>query len=85
MDEPRLYEIRVEGHLPERWSHWFAGLAIHNELHAETTLRGCLADQAALFGVLTKLHALNLILIAVDRVALAASPYTKTEKDKPRS
>jgi len=68
MDEPRVYEIRVKGHLPDRWSDWFAGLAIRNDLNGETTLIGSLTDQAALFGVLTKIQALNLILISVNRL-----------------
>lgn len=69
MDVPRVYEIRIEGHLPDRWSDWFAGLAIHNDPCGETTLSGPLADQAALFGVLAKIHALNLILVSVNRVS----------------
>jgi hypothetical protein len=62
-----IYEIRVEGHLAERWSDWFEGLAIHNDTSDETTLAGPLVDQAALFGVLTKIHALNMIIISVKR------------------
>jgi hypothetical protein len=69
MDKPSLYEIRVEGHLTHRWTDWLGGLAIHNEPNAETTLSGALIDQAALFGVLTKIHALNLTLISVNRLS----------------
>jgi hypothetical protein len=68
MDESCRYEIRVAGHLGERWSDWFAGLAIHNDLNGETTLSGELADQAALFGVLARIHDLNLTLISVQRL-----------------
>ena len=67
MDKPYVYEIRVEGHLTDRWSDWFDGLAIHNDPSGETTLSGLLTDQAALFGVLNKIHALNLTLISVNR------------------
>jgi len=67
MDKPCVYEIRVEGHLAERWSDWFEGLTIHTGPGDETTLAGRLADQAALFGVLAKIHNLNLVLIAVTR------------------
>jgi hypothetical protein len=67
MDPPRIYEIRIEGHLSDRWSDWFAGLTIRNGPNGETTLSGSLADQAALFGVLNKIHALNLTLISVNR------------------
>lgn len=67
MDAPRVYEIRVEGHLTDRWSDWFDGLTICNDPHDEVTLTGLLTDQAALFGVLTKIHDLNLVLISVRR------------------
>ena len=67
MDEPHQYEIRVEGHLTDRWADWFEGLAIRHEAQGETTLAGPISDQAALFGVLGKIHALNLTLISVNR------------------
>jgi hypothetical protein len=63
-----MYEIRVEGHLADRWSDWFEGLAIYKDPDGETVLRGPLSDQAALFGVLTRIHDLNLVLISVFRI-----------------
>ncbi len=69
MDKPSLYEIRVEGHLSDRWSDWFDGLAIHNDPHGETILSGLFVDQASLLGALTKIQALNLTLISVNRSA----------------
>ena len=76
MDIPRVYEIRVEGHLGDRWSDWFDGLAIRNDPIGETRLTGLLSDQAALYGVLAKIHDLNLILLSVDRLS---SNEDKTE------
>jgi hypothetical protein len=73
MDEPSFYEIRVEGHLTDRWSEWFEGLAIRNEPNGETTLSGPMSDQAAPFGVLHKIYALNLRLISVSRSTPAKS------------
>lgn len=67
MDKPHFYEIRVEGHLTDRWSEWFDGLAIQADPNGETILSGLLSDQAALFGVLNKIHALNLSLVSVTR------------------
>ncbi len=67
MNSPFIYEIRVEGHLADRWSDWFEGMAIRNELNGETTLAGEINDQAALFGVLNKIQSLNLTLISVSR------------------
>jgi hypothetical protein len=66
-DQPRFYEIHVEGQLTDRWSDWFQGLAIRNDLNDETILSGPLPDQAALIGVLNKIHTLGLILISVKR------------------
>ncbi len=67
MGKPSYYEIRVEGHLSDRWSDWFDGLAIRNDPNGETILSGVFADQASLFGALTKIQALNLTLISVNR------------------
>lgn len=67
--QPCFYEIRVEGHLTDRWSEWFEGLAINNAPDGGTTLSGVLIDQAALMGVLVKIQALNLTLISVNRLS----------------
>lgn len=63
-----VYEIRIEGVLPEYWSDWFEGLAVHNHEDGETTLTGALRDQAALFGILHKIHGLNLRIISLRRI-----------------
>lgn len=68
MNKPYFYEICIEGHLTDNWSDWFEGLAIRNDAGGVTTLRGSFVDQAALFGVLTRIHALNLTLISVNRL-----------------
>lgn len=68
MDKSCIYEIRVEGRLAVSWSDWFEELTIQNESNSETVLTGSLRDQAALFGVLNKIQALNLTLISVVRL-----------------
>jgi hypothetical protein len=70
MDKPHVYEICIEGYLSERWSGWFDGLAIRNDARGETILSGVFVDQAALFGVLAKIHGLNLTLVSVRRIAI---------------
>lgn len=67
MDTPHLYEIRVAGRLTDRWAEWFDGLALRNEPGGVTVLTGCISDQAALLGLLGKLQALNLTILAVIR------------------
>ncbi len=67
MCDDRFYEIRVEGCLSANWTDWFEGLEIHNDGEGVTTLRGRLLDQAALFGTLSRIHALNLKLLSLQR------------------
>lgn len=63
---PARYEIRVEGALSEDWSAWFGGLQVTCE-GGETTIRGVLADHAALHGLLARICDLGLGLISVRR------------------
>jgi hypothetical protein len=66
------YEICVVGHLDAHWSDWLEGMQLtqgQGASGAETLLRGSLADEAALHGLLTKLYNLNLVLISVTRLA----------------
>ncbi len=60
------FEIRLKGQLDRSWSEWFEGLAIDYEGSDKTLLRGSLADQAALFGVLLKIRDLGLTLLSVN-------------------
>lgn len=63
------YEIRVEGHLPAEWTHWFAGLEVQCSPRGDSILSGPLPDQAALHGVLARIRDLNLKLISVNRLS----------------
>jgi hypothetical protein len=63
-----MYEIRVKGHLDERWSIWFDGLAVKHEATGNTIISGLVVDQAALHSLLMKVHTLNLTLLAVSRI-----------------
>ena len=66
--EPGRYEIRLKGHLDDKWADWFDGLTITRADNGETLLRGSVVDQAALHGVLRKVRDLGLPLIAVMQV-----------------
>ena len=70
------YEIRVQGHLDQRWSEWFDGLAITYDGDGNTVLHGPLVDEAALHGVLIKVRDLALPLLAVSREKTDASMQT---------
>ena len=62
-----VYEIRIKGHLDQHWSAWFDGLTISHNDEGITILRGPLADEAALHGVLMKVRDLALLLLSVSR------------------
>ena len=66
--EPELYEIRIKGHLDDRWADWFEGLTFTHESDGTTILDGPLTDQAALHGVLNRIRDLGLPMISVQLV-----------------
>ena len=72
--ERAVYEIRVAGVLDPGWSEWFDGLTIVPESGDETWLTGPVRDQAALHGILRKLHDMGLPLLAVNRIDAPLPP-----------
>ena len=61
----RDYQIKVKGQLDKSRLEWFEGWTITPEEDGTTVLTGQVADQAALHGVLIKIHSLNLPLLSV--------------------
>jgi hypothetical protein len=61
-----LVEIRVKEHLDEQWAEWLYGFDITRIGPDETALRGSIPDQAALYGLLSRLRDLGLSLVSVD-------------------
>ncbi len=68
LDEPMVYQIRIEGHLGPKWTAWFGDVSITLEDNGETLLTGPVADQAALHGLLRKVRDLGMPLISAIRV-----------------
>ena len=66
--EAGRYEIRLNGHLDTRWVAWFDGLSLTNESDGTTLIRGLVADQAALHGLLQKVRDTGLPLVSVTQV-----------------
>jgi hypothetical protein len=64
-NKPQCYEIRLKGHLDDRWAEWFEGLTITLEENGDTLLTGPVVDQAALHGLLKKVRDLGLPLVSV--------------------
>ena len=70
--EPGHYELRVEGHLDDHWVEWFEHLELTRASDGTTTLRGPVADQAALHSLLTKVRDLGMVLISVRMITAPA-------------
>ena len=68
LNQLQCYEIRLKGHLDDKWSEWFEGLTITLEEDGNTLLTGPLVDQAALHGLLKKVRDLGLPLVSVSPV-----------------
>jgi hypothetical protein len=62
------YEIHVQGRLDPRWSIRFDGLTMTAGAEGTTVMRGPVADQAALHGLLARLRDLGLPLLSVIQV-----------------
>ena len=70
-DQPGIYAIHIAGRMDKSWADRLGGLTItYIEADDEnkqpvTVLKGCLPDQAAMFGVLNTLYNLRLPIIFV--------------------
>jgi hypothetical protein len=83
--ESGRYEIRLRGRLDARWAAWFDGLSLSHERDGTSVLRGPVADQAALHGLLQKVRDLGLPLIAVMQVGPEAANGPAIDADSEHS
>ena len=58
-------EIHFKGQINEKWSEWFGGLTISHSDPDETVLTGVVADQSALYGIISRLRDLGLQLASL--------------------
>ncbi len=63
-----IYEIHVKGHLGDQWSDWLEGMGVRLLDNGEMVLYGPIQDQAALMGILNKLHRLNLTVLSLSKL-----------------
>ena len=62
---PAGHQVRIDGHLDQRWSAWFSDLTLTHESDGMTSLSGAIADQAELHGLLMRIRDLGVTLISV--------------------
>jgi hypothetical protein len=70
-DQPAAYQVSFQGRAQVDWSDWLRGLTINVEVGDEgqppvTTLAGTVPDQAALFGLLSRIRDFGLPLLLVE-------------------
>ena len=65
-DQPKVYQIRIRGHLGRRWTDWFEGLTVTLEEDGNTLLNGPVVDQSALHGILKRVRDLGMPLLLVN-------------------
>ena len=74
-DLPAVYQVQILGRLPLTWSDSVTDLEIEviaaPGAEIVTALRGELADQAALYGLLNQLYSLQLTILSVVRFEVA--------------
>jgi hypothetical protein len=75
-DERERYEIRIKGHLDNRWAGWFDEVTITPMPNGTTVISGPVVDQAALHSLLRKVRDLGMPLISVTRVGPAQDDAT---------
>ncbi len=67
-NQPKIFQIRIKGHLGRRWANWFEGMSITLEDNGDTLITGPVADQAALHGLVKKVRDLGLPLISINHL-----------------
>jgi hypothetical protein len=77
-----FYEIRIEGHLDDKWQDWFDGMSVTLEPDGTTLLSGPVPDQPALYGLLRKVRDLGLPLLSLKRIAPARPDLLSTSLEK---
>lgn len=70
----KYYEIIFQGYIDEHRMRWFDGLDAVHLPGGETKISGELVDQAALFGVLSRIRDLGLPLLLVRRGDVVLDP-----------
>lgn len=67
LDQPALYRVCLQGHVNAKWDDWLRNTVVTFE-DRQTTLKGEVRDQAALFGLLSFVRNLGVVLIVVELI-----------------
>ena len=79
---PTVYQVRVRGHLDDRWTDAYDGLTVTLEASGDTLLTVPVVDQAALHGLLRSLRALGVPLVSINPPGFTQPGTTSDEEDR---
>lgn len=63
---PKIFQIKIKGHMSQKWVDWFDGLTVTLGEDGNTILSGPIIDQSALHGILKKIRDLGMPLLSVN-------------------
>jgi hypothetical protein len=66
--DQHTYQLRVVGHLDDRWSDWLGEFTIAHCNDGTSTLTGPVTDQAQLHGVLARLRDMGATLLSLHTI-----------------
>ncbi len=70
-DTPKFYELRVDGRLGRESVSWFEDMTLtvdESTSPIQTIIQGDIRDEAALYGLISRIRDLGLTLLSVNRV-----------------
>ncbi len=70
-----IYQFKIKGYLDQKYSTWFGHLQFDQTAEGDTLLIGRIPDQAAMYGIFSRIRDLGLTLISVNPI---------NSDDKPR-
>lgn len=80
-NKPAYYEFRVGSRISSQSAAWFEGMEIavdETAVPAQTLIKGYMEDQAALYGLISRIRDLGLTLLSVNQIGQKGDD---TEKD----
>jgi len=80
--QPAVYQVRVRGHLHDRWADWPSGLSITREESGDTVLMVRVLDQAALHGLLRKLRDVGVPLVSINPAGSGQTGIPSSEENR---
>jgi len=80
--QPTVYQIRLKGHLDDRWADWREGLSVTRKASGDTVLTVSVLDQAALHGLLRKLRDVGVSLVSINPAGPGQTGISSKEEKK---